>query len=177
MNIPQEGLNDFLSLAQELKLKGLEGGAGTKQEVEEAEQVETPNSKNKPGDGEKLNLLSKSGELTKHESWSEIITVAANPTNYATPELIQEEKYTESRQIINVDQNEDLDRRISELIQLTGDTWSCTVCGKQAKCKGNLKKHIQVHMEGLSYACNNCDKVFRCKTNLNNHTYCLHKLF
>ena len=165
VNIPQEELNDFLSLAEELKLKGLEGGAGTKQEFGEQDPVENPKSKTKQMNRTEPNVSSKHAELKEMEI----------PTVYASLALAREEKYNESRQLIPMDQNEDLDRQLSELIQSIGDIWSCTVCGKQANKKSNLKKHIQLHIEGLSYACNNCDKVFRCKTNLTNHTYRLHK--
>ena len=51
----------------------------------------------------------------------------------------------------------------------------CEICGK--KCYGlpKLKKHLEVHNEGLPYQCNYCGKKFKTEHNLSVHTVSLHE--
>ena len=56
---------------------------------------------------------------------------------------------------------EEVEQTISDLITKESDFHKCTVCGKLSKDRGNLKRHVEVHIDGLSYQCNLCDKICR----------------
>ena len=49
--------------------------------------------------------------------------------------------------------------------------WQCKECNKLSRNKGNLKKHVEIHMSGLSYSCRNCDKTFKTRNLLSVHMY------
>ena len=64
----------------------------------------------------------------------------------------------------------------SEYIEeLSDGNYRCVMCGKVSNGKlkhhrlYNLKKHVEVHIDGLSYPCTKCDKTFRSKTTYNTH--------
>ena len=54
---------------------------------------------------------------------------------------------------------EEVEQTISDLITKESDFHKCTVCGKLSKDRGNLKRHVEVHIDGLSYQCNLCEKI------------------
>ena len=53
--------------------------------------------------------------------------------------------------------------------------WTCTVCGKVAKCKSHIREHIESHITGLSYQCNLCDKASKTSAALRTHISSYHK--
>ena len=59
--------------------------------------------------------------------------------------------------------------KISEMTEKVDGVYTCTVCGKAAKDKTNLGKHIETHIEGLSFSCKMCQKVFRSRDVLRKH--------
>lgn len=159
-NIQQDELNNFLSLAEELELRGLEGG---KEKSTKCDKIATRNHNN---DETKPNVTGESLDISG---------IAKLPIQEFSQDIISEDIYGHSKQVVQMDPNDDLDQKMSELIQRTGETWACTVCGKQAANKNNLKKHTQLHIQGLSYPCTYCGKDFRCKNNLTTHIYRAHK--
>ena len=64
---------------------------------------------------------------------------------------------------------EELDQKINELISVDNGVPSCTLCGKTAKLKSDIKRHIETHMEGLSFPCQQCEKTFKLRQTLQNH--------
>jgi len=54
-------------------------------------------------------------------------------------------------------------------------TWSCSVCGKNSYDKTRIRKHVEVHIEGLSYDCPYCiGKKLSSKNSLDQHLYRAH---
>ena len=49
--------------------------------------------------------------------------------------------------------------------------FSCSLCGKQSKDKGNLRKHVEnIHFPGtLTYTCKYCSQTFTSRNHLNHH--------
>ena len=73
---------------------------------------------------------------------------------------------------------EELEAKKMSLIEECQDiigSWKCTVCGKKAKTKYNMKMHIEIHLEGLSYPCNQCGKVSRSSNALIAHVSTFHR--
>ena len=155
VNIFQENLDRFLSIAQRLKLEGLI-------ENEESQQDES---------------LMVNNDIPKQEE-----------------EYVQEEVQVHSRRKLShnlkpreldvvdkvlVQASEDLceiDNKINQHIESLADrTFKCTICGKTAKLKTNLKNHIETHLEGLSFPCQLCGKTFRSTNAYNIHKTRYHK--
>ena len=48
--------------------------------------------------------------------------------------------------------------------------WRCKICGKTIKANnGYIRKHAEIHIEGMSYACNICSKTFTNRHGLSSH--------
>jgi len=70
------------------------------------------------------------------------------------------------------------DSVINSMIEKQGEVWSCTKCGKtavDARAKFNLKRHIEVHIEGVAYNCEICGKSSGSKNGLAQHKAKYHR--
>ena len=67
----------------------------------------------------------------------------------------------------NFDESQ-LQTKILELIVEKDGKKQCKVCGYNSE---KLKRHVEVHIEGLSYSCHPCGKTFRSKNSLTFHKY------
>ena len=57
----------------------------------------------------------------------------------------------------------------------TLNQWECSFCGKTSRFAGNIKKHVEIHIDGLEYSCSRCNYVFTTRISLNNHRkHCPH---
>ena len=70
----------------------------------------------------------------------------------------------------------DVDAQIESFLVKVGDSegrnvWQCIDCNKYSKTKANLKKHVEIHIEGLFFSCKYCDKVCKTRNSLNLHVY------
>ena len=69
----------------------------------------------------------------------------------------------------------EIQSKIDEILTKTDGVITCTACGKSGTHPGNMKRHVQTHIEGLSYTCNICNKSFRSKNSFQNHNGIYHK--
>ena len=170
-NISPEDLDGFLALAEELKLQGITGpndNTGekiwnsqthkiSKQSMEILEQDSSPDS----------NILDK---YVLDKYIHEQIATTAKQFDYisATDKFednsiasVKSDKITAP-----VDpENKDLHAKIASFMENVNDgernKWRCTVCGKTTSLKGDIKRHVEIHIEGISYPCNICETVSR----------------
>ena len=164
-NIFQEDLNDFLALAEELQIKGLIGIQIENEEPIEEKKVLRENHKRAE---------------TKHPLKTKPEAKRVNSENFI------KEHNTDSKPLVITESHlmifknatkEEVEAKIISLLEKVGDgisNWKCTVCGKIAKIKQNIKTHIETHLEGLSYPCNLCGKVSRTSNGLNLHISTYH---
>ena len=165
----QEELDDFITLDEEFQLKGL---VGAEQKSEEEANILMKNHIIKPNRNIKTNVAAKTqshmNEFPKEENDVEFESsppsVGSFKNNYLN---------LQTTQFANILMDEDLKQNMENLIEQNGENWSCKVCGKVANnaipdWKRNLRRHTQIHMEGLTCTCNLCGKEFRCKFYLDN---------
>ena len=172
VNIYQDDINDFLSLAEELQLKGLTG----------------PKDENLE---EKINNMPyNSTQVTKNESLPD---KAMTPSPYKD-ETIKEmaDEFTErtwnnqsifpgdsNKIMVSYDTtNEDLKEKLSSMMEYMGDgnnKWKCLVCGKVSRDRTDMGRHVECHLEGVSYPCNQCGKVSRSRNALRVHVDSKHR--
>ena len=158
VDIDQDDLNDFLTNSEELQLKGLVG-------LQESEFGKETRILDNCVD-KKINTKTKENKheikiptITKSESYEEVSETTVNLKK------------------IKVAGIEDIDIKAREMIDTTGKNWKCTICGKEAMsqdAKGQLKRHTQVHMEGISYPCNLCGREYKYKNKLKFHQIKIH---
>ena len=80
-----------------------------------------------------------------------------------------------SRSITNNSITEDLAEKIKSLIRSTGQAWECTLCGKNSSYLGNIKMHVEVHIEGLVFDCKICPATFKTRHSYSKHN-AVHRL-
>ena len=171
VEILQEDLNDFLSIAEQLQLKGLVGAANKNEE--EANMKPLANHLIKQFNSFKTKIA----PIT--QTYSEMFPKEEYNDAFNRSSLISDNLPT--TQIANIVTDEDLKQKMDDLIEQNGEDWSYRVCGKIAdksisRWKRNLQRHTQIHMEGLLYTCNLCGNEFRCKIYLDTHRSKYHKI-
>ena len=147
VQIFQDKLDHFLSIAHSLKLNGLINAEGPKQQEAEFEMENSANEETSK------NILSQ--PLIK-------TVITSQERNYLS---------------INDGDIEEIDLKIKQCIENCPDgKFKCTVCGKIAAQKPNLKRHIEIHIEGLSIPCKNCHLSFRSRSSLYQHVSNEHRM-
>ena len=167
-NIYQENLDNFLNIAGELKLKGLDG------EVSNSI-PDDPNLKEHGVD-----------ESVAHESkmFGNPLIITSNQNSIKQKKIslnMQVEKtenqdHSERAVALSGDVQE-LDKKVMSMILLGQNMLAsgkqkasvCQVCGKEGQTS-LIKDHIEAnHLEGIAIPCNLCEKTFRSRRSLRNH--------
>ena len=151
VQIFQENLDRFLSLAQRLKLEGLIGKNDSSQD-----------------DSVDEKMYAKKEE----EAVDQVTYVGSDETGHKTVE--------KSIISISPEDVSDVENTVNQYMELCEDgRYKCTLCGKMQKEKGkfqrNLKNHIETHLEGLSFPCQLCGKTFRSRNSYYVHRTQHHK--
>ena len=171
-NIYQQDLDGFLSLAEELQLKGLSGTKENNEDVAEEYLDDTyqqePRTKGRFFKQENIvqppieagNDTFAAGRATTHS----IVPVDASKTLVAAD-----------------DSKEDMKSKLDSMIERVDgrdNMLKYTVCGKETKgvyAKTILRQLIETHIEGLSYPCNRCDIVSKTNNALKVHVFRNHR--
>ena len=145
-NIYHEGLDRFLTLAQELQLKGLARSEDASLDAPEEALAEPKHPQCNQS------LIPKQENQIQSKDKADI-GVQNNSMVAADDDKIRFAA--------------DLRVKLDSLMERAADgehVWKCTVCGKSTKgnnARSHMRGHIEIHMEGLSYPCNQCDKICR----------------
>ena len=70
---------------------------------------------------------------------------------------------------LKADGSQDLDEKINSIIQRADGIWNCTICGKSDKLSNNIKKHAEIHIEGVGRPCGQCGKMLKSRNSLQVH--------
>ena len=162
LNIYQEELNRFLSVAQRLKLDGL---------------LES-----------KDNEMIKDTRPRESATRENIIPNASNSedkSNFKIQHKTSTETFPSNTLSLNTNDMSEIDAKINENLEVLDDgNFRCRICGKDTTgnlktpkrvLKQNMKGHIETHIEGLSYPCQLCGKEFRSKNSFSVHRTLKHK--
>ena len=69
---------------------------------------------------------------------------------------------------------EEAKRAVDDILMKDGNNWVCKVCNKSSKENNNMRKHAEVHIEGLSFPCQLCGHTFRSRKVLSYHKLSKH---
>ena len=173
VSIYQEDLQDFLSVAKELKLTGID--------IQSSGNIK-----------EEDDLIGFSTNINKPQS---------NDTFLNSPGTISNQTYLQHDIKVHIDNEpidssmalpkvtlsgnmKELDEQVKSLMVL-GHNWLpnrkqrlrahvCQVCGKEGRATA-IMDHIEAtHMEGITLPCNECEKTFRTRDRLRYHTRYMH---
>ena len=147
VQIYEEHINRFLSIAQRFKIEGLLGEKKEEEKEEEEEEI-VPDFEPHP----KPNFSPSIPRVKRQEK------VKSDPDT--------------AIQLNNSIDNFDIDQKLYENMERNSDaTYSCKLCSKTARDKTHMKYHVETHMDGLSFPCNACGKEFRSRNACNTHVY------
>ena len=155
-NVYQENLENFLAIAEELQLKGLEGSKD-QPESNEAEQLEpkekyTTDSKLPTS---KTQQTMKETTFDSHKTGGNALTLPKTSVMSANLQELDETV----KAMMETSEN---------MVQRGGGRGQerakiCKVCGKEGLATA-IKDHIESnHLDGVSIPCNLCDKILRSK--------------
>ena len=157
-NVFQENLDSFLSMAEELKLKGLTGQQDVSEDNTEAYEKEM--TTNLPSKGEKWisnkrrNNFASQNELAIIESHQEKAV-----QNFVSGDLQELDEKVKSM----MENSQNLTPNGREKAKI------CKVCRKEGYNVG-IRDHIEAnHLQGVSLPCNICKKTFRSRKLLRTH--------
>ena len=153
VQIYQDDLDNFLSVAQKLNIEGLIGGSLTSES-------------NAASKEEEIEITEEFEESDKHSKFKSPKKVKPHHAKKVV------DPTTLVNQLLSID---DVKATVEELIECDGDSWICKTCGKKCSMKPDMRKHVEIHIEGLSYECQLCGQTFRTRTILNNHKTKSHK--
>ena len=162
-NIYQEYLNEFLTTAEELELKGLTG-----QQTKEEENLEETYTKH---ESTKLKVKPKPRKIVLPKTEPDHSNVDEYPVqNYEDIQKV----FTTSTDMVAVQaintNNDELNETTESMLEKIGDTWKCKVCGQKSGHHFTLKRHIESkHTTGGSHPCKVCGKIFRSSHSNNTH--------
>ena len=158
VQIFQENLDRFLSIAKRLKLRGL------------IENEESQQHDDSPVFDEEIPKQQKEEEYVQVE-------VQAHSKRKFSHNLKPRDLDVVDKELVQVSEDlSEIDNKINHYIESLPDrTFKCSICGKIAKLKTNLKNHIETHLEGLSFPCQLCEKTFRSSNAYNIHKTRYHK--
>ena len=173
-NIFQEHLDSFLTIAEELQLKGLMMG------------------QNKSGDGEVMENMAASKPTYPKQVFKRESQVSKDPANV---DGNKSRNYDADETIaLNIKQTialtadfsgdlQELEEKVKSLMEKTPNAtadgqrklYVCKVCGKEGQSI-HVKSHIEsIHLEGVTVPCNQCEKICRSRKALSYHMSQAHK--
>ena len=150
-NIFQDGLNNFLEVAQKLKIAGLQKDEESKEELDQYEDPEAFMD----------DVKTYSQQVAKISPYKKkTSTVALNDSG--------------TSQMANLDEHIIFNEDKSVTCKACGKTIH-PIGKNSAVARNNMREHVETHIEGLSYPCTQCPKICRSKGTLRAHTYTSHR--
>jgi len=161
VTLKQDNLENFMNLAIDLQLKGLA------EQYDYKESLEQDVKKVLPVDLPIVIDDKENDEIPKLDS-----AVKNNPGSSIPDRSI----LSNNDNSVIVKEEEELNRTIDSMVEKVNGEWKCSVCGKIAMTKQNLRGHIEYnHTEGLPNVCNFCGKEFKSRRGLHAHKHQNHK--
>ena len=144
----QEDLDTFLDVGKRLKIEGLLSSSQNDGLLSLSCSQIQENKKNTS-----LDFLSNSyiKEEADHE---DVIEEAQSFTEQLKPDT-KPRSQSQPSQVIYAKEATD------QLIIKNSDNYECRSCGKTVRRSSDMRRHVEVHIEGLSFVCQTCGITFR----------------
>ena len=153
VQILQTDLDGFLNVAQQLKIEGLIGGDNDSDGTHANEDVET-----------------------SHTQEETILDNVEDNDKYNAPKK-RIPKADRSVAVVSSASNVEAKVAVDDLVEKTENGYMCKACGKisTSRVSSDIRRHAEIHIEGLSFDCQLCGKTFRSRNLLNTHKSAQHK--
>ena len=152
VQILQSDLDGFLEVAQRLRIEGLIG---------KGEEENTYSH-----DDDRKDFMDSTYGEQQDEEFSDM-----SVTSNSKPVLAAKKSISRAERTVSVvcnSTNFDAKAAVDDLVEKTDDGWRCKACGKTTKTL-DIRRHAEMHIEGLSFDCQLCDKTFRSRQILADH--------
>ena len=162
VQIFQSDLDGFLDVAQRLKIEGLIGG-------DSASSEESNNFESHHGIKEDLE--------PSHHTEEQYFGDGENVKGVTVKKKIQRAERSVAIVKSNAS-NMDAKAAVDEIVEKTDEGWRCKPCGKISRsstANSDIRRHAEIHIEGLSFDCQLCDKTFRSRNLLKLHRHRHHQ--
>ena len=164
VNVYEDELEDFLTLAEELKLKGLTRTSLGEKDINYACTDDNYFIKHKYENIDTIDAVS---------NICESIYQAEDKVYMTTNDIVKDKD--DNIPMVNIGL-EILDEKIESMLEKQGNLWTCKVCGKSTEGKTDLKNHIEgIHITGMQHPCSTCGKTYRSRNSLKKHISLNHK--
>ena len=137
VQIYQEQLDQFLAVASDLKIMGLQQSI-----------INENKNKNDEYNESKSDLKDYLIEDTEN------VEISGSKNERKIDSLIDNKTGDDTSMT-------ELMEKISQMMDKIDGIYTCKVCHKQAKVKTDLGRHVEQHIEGISLSCEYCNKKFR----------------
>ena len=139
-----------MDIAQKLKIDGLIAGSQT---TEKQENINNDIQSDPSVKGEELQI----GVIEDVQSYTELSKPERKPR--------RQTNRSNALSTLNIDAKEATD----QLVIKNANNFECKSCGKTARTSSDIRRHVEVHIEGLSFECQTCGSTFRSRNLLNTH--------
>ena len=168
-NIYQENLDTFLNIAEELDLKGLNGGEGGSEEGEK-QQGDSSNNGDKPVLKAALRKNIKQpqhqNQQIHYESFHEDRESSKMTIALPKDEFSGDLKDLDEKLNTMIGRGENMVRHSENYMV---KAYVCQVCGKEGQLT-SIRNHIEAnHLEGILIPCNTCDQTVSTRNALRKH--------
>ena len=158
VQILQTELDSFLNVAQLLKIEGLIGGNKDSHEVKTDEYIK-----------ENFEL-----SQTQEESSGETVPLNVEDNDKYVAPRKRLPRSDKSVAVVSSASNLEAKAAVDDLVEKTENGYMCKACGKTTKTL-DIRRHVEIHIEGLSFDCQFCEKSFRSRNVLNTHKSTQHR--
>ena len=175
-NIYQENLDDFLKIAEELDLKGLNGGDGGSEKGERYKEDPSKHSA-KPT---VLNVTPSKNTIHPQPQNQSVLydSYAKDQDSFKVALALPKLKFSGDLKDLDEKVNSMIDRSENMLKHSEGKmtkAYACQVCGKEG-LGIVIRRHVEAnHLGGISIPCNVCDKTVSTRLALQKHNSRHHK--
>ena len=157
VQILQTDLDQFLTVAQQLKIEGLIGGGND-------------------SDGIHTDDYIKEDIETSHTQEETVLdNVEDNDKYVASKKRLP--RADRSVAVVSSASKVEAKAAVDDLVEKTENGFKCKACGKisTSRASSDIRRHAEIHIEGLSFDCQLCDKTFRSRGLLNHHKVDYHR--
>ena len=151
VQVCRDDLDSFLEVAHKLKIGGL---------------IKSP---------------SKTSDLKSEDVFNDDLNESKDDIDIVDTETDHEEKTSmKTRQreriiAVTLEDNSQAEEKIEGLISRDDGVSLCRVCGYRSNRNRDVRRHVEIHIEGLSYPCSVCEKTFKTTKSLLRHRSKYHK--
>ena len=146
VNLFQDQLDSFLESAQKLEVEGLLGGHEDNETKDEST-IDINNDNFHQDQAEDKQIVNMEKSITERRQQpraprhvTDISTTKFDVSSITSEEIVKKKE---------------------ELIEKRDGILMCLACEYTCTHKGQMKRHVETHLEGLSYSCTLCNKEFR----------------